>query len=214
MLKEAKAFIFDLNGTMVNDMPYHIGAWHQQLTALGSQLSIEEVKHQCYGKNDELLERVFPGKFTMQEKLSIGANKEAMYRVEFKPHLKLIDGLALFLKNAFEQKIKMGIGSAAIKLNIDFVIDHTAIRNYFDAIVSADDVSISKPHPETFLKCAELLGVAPSDCIVFEDTPKGVLCAQEAGMKTIVIKGMHQEIEFADFDNILFFIEDYTHLSL
>ena len=107
----------------------------------------------------------------------------------------------------------MGIGSAAIQLNIDFVIDHTAIRNYFDAIVSADDVSISKPHPETFLKCAELLRVAPSDCIVFEDTPKGVLCAQEAGMKTIVIKGMHQEIEFADFDNILFFIEDYTNLS-
>ena len=214
MLAKAKAFIFDLNGTMINDMPYHIGAWHQQLTALGSTLSLEEVKHQCYGKNDELLERVFPGKFSMQEKLSIGANKEALYRVEFKPHLKLIEGLEHFIVKAFEKNIKMGIGSAAITLNIDFVIDHTQIRKYFDAIVSADDVSISKPHPETFLKCAAQLGYAPSDCIVFEDTPKGVLCAQSAGMKTIVIKGMHQEAEFADFDNILFFIEDYTHLEL
>ena len=108
----------------------------------------------------------------------------------------------------------MGIGSAAILANIDFVIDNTAIRDYFESIVSADDVAISKPHPETFLKCADQLGVAPADCIVFEDTPKGVLCAQKAGMKTIVIKGLHQENEFADFDNILFFIEDYTHLSL
>jgi beta-phosphoglucomutase-like phosphatase (HAD superfamily) len=214
MLDNAKAFIFDLNGTMINDMPYHIGAWHQQLAALGSSLSVEEVKHQCYGKNDELLERVFPGRFSMQEKLSIGANKEALYRLEFKPHLKLIEGLALFLKKAFDKNIKMGIGSAAITLNIDFVLDNTQSRNYFDVIVSADDVLISKPHPETFLKCAELLGMAPSDCIVFEDTPKGVLCAQKAGMKTIVIKGMHQESEFADFDNILFFIEDYTHLSI
>ena len=213
MFKQAKAFIFDLNGTMVNDMPYHIGAWHQQLTDLGSSLSIEEVKHQCYGKNDELLERVFPGKFTLQEKLNIGAEKEALYRIEFKPHLKLIAGLENFIKAAFERKIKIGIGSAAIQANIDFVIDNTAIRNYFDAIVSADDVAISKPHPETFLKCAAALGIAAADCIVFEDTPKGVLCAQNAGMKTIVIKGMHSEIEFADFDNVLFFMEDYTHLS-
>jgi HAD superfamily hydrolase (TIGR01549 family) len=150
----------------------------------------------------------------MQEKLSIGANKEALYRVEFKPHLTLIDGLDEFLKKAFDKNIKMGIGSAAITLNIDFVLDNTQSRNYFDVIVSADDVLISKPHPETFLKCAELLGMTPSDCIVFEDTPKGVLCAQKAGMKTVVIKGMHQESEFADFDNILFFIEDYTHLSI
>jgi HAD superfamily hydrolase (TIGR01509 family) len=213
MLAQAKAFIFDLNGTMINDMPYHVGAWHQQIVALGGTLSLEEVKHQCYGKNDELLERVFPGRFSMQEKLSIGANKEALYRVEFKPHLQLIAGLDSFLKTAFEKKIKMGIGSAAITANIDFVLDNTGTRNYFDAIVSADDVSISKPHPETFLKCAQQLGFAASECIVFEDTPKGVLSAQSAGMKTVVIKSMHQEIEFADFDNILFFIEDYTHLS-
>jgi len=214
MLANAKAFIFDLNGTMINDMPYHIGAWHQQLSLLGSTLSIEEVKHQCYGKNDELLERVFPGRFSMEEKLVIGTKKEAMYREEFKPHLTLIDGLDDFIVKAYEKNIKMGIGSAAINLNIDFVIDNTQIRKYFDAIVSADDVGISKPHPETFLKCGKQLGFPPSDCIVFEDTPKGVLCAKSAGMKTVVIKGLHQEAEFADFDNILFFIEDYTHMEL
>ena len=78
------------------------------------------------------------------------------------------------------------------------------------AIVSADDVKNSKPDPETFLKAAELLGVDPSNCIVFEDAPKGVESAQNAGMKCVVLTTMHEEHEFSQYNNILFFVEDYT----
>jgi HAD superfamily hydrolase (TIGR01509 family) len=212
MFTTAKAFLFDLNGTMINDMPYHISAWHKELVALGSNISLEETKHQCYGKNDELLERVFPGRFTMEEKIKIGNDKEAVYRIDFKPYLKLIDGLDDFLKQAASKKIKMAIGSAAIDDNINFVIDNLHIRNYFDAIVSANKVAKSKPHPETFLKCAAALGVAPSDCIVFEDTPKGVECALNAGMKAVVILGEHQENEFANFENVIHCAKEYTSI--
>ena len=213
MFSNSKAFLFDLNGTMVNDMPYHIAAWHAIVNQLGATLTLEQVKHQCYGKNDELLERVFPGRFTLDEKLALGANKEAVYRVEFKPHLKLIDGLGVFLAKAYQQKIKMAIGSAAITSNIDFVLDNTDTRKYFDAIVSADHVHQSKPHPETFLKCAELLKVAPSECIVFEDTPTGVECAQNANMKTVVLLSGHKKEEFSHFNNIIDFINDYDALG-
>ena len=88
-LKTAKGFLFDLNGTMVNDMPYHTQAWHHKIIALGGELTLQEMKYQCYGKNDELLERVFPGRFTLEEKIKIGNDKEAIYRIEFKPSLKL-----------------------------------------------------------------------------------------------------------------------------
>lgn len=213
MFSTTKAFLFDLNGTMVNDMPYHIAAWHAIINQLGAPLSIEEVKHQCYGKNDELLERVFPGRFTMEEKLKLGADKEAVYRVEFKPHLKLIPGLDIFLAKAHHQRIKMAIGSAAITSNIDFVLDNTNTRKYFEAIVSADHVKQSKPHPETFIKCANDLKVAPSECIVFEDTPKGVECAQNANMKAIVILTGHEKDEFKSFQNILHFMDDYSSLK-
>ncbi len=213
MFSTTKAFLFDLNGTMVNDMPYHIAAWHAIVNQLGAPLSIEDVKHQCYGKNDELLERVFPGRFTMEEKLKLGADKEAVYRVEFKPHLKLIPGLDIFLAKAHQQKIKMAIGSAAITSNIDFVLDNTNTRKYFEAIVSADHVKQSKPHPETFIKCANDLKVAPSECIVFEDTPKGVECAQNANMKAIVILTGHKKDEFKSFQNILHFMDDYSSLK-
>lgn len=213
-LLTAKGFLFDLNGTMINDMPYHIDAWHKQLVALGSSISLEETKYQCYGKNDELLERVFPGRFSMEEKIKLGNDKEALYRVEFKPYLKLIDGLDDFLMMASNQHKKMAIGSAAINENINFVIDNLNIRHHFTAIVSANDVVKSKPHPETFLKCAEKLGLHPNDCIVFEDTPKGVECALNAGMKTIVILGEHEQDEFAHFDNVLECIREYAQLVM
>ena len=58
---KAKAFLFDLNGTMINDMPYHIKAWHKILNDLGAGISMERMKDECYGKNNELLERIFPG---------------------------------------------------------------------------------------------------------------------------------------------------------
>ncbi len=208
----AKGLLFDLNGTMINDMPYHIEAWHKQLVALGSNISLEETKYQCYGKNDELLERVFPGRFSMEEKIKLGNDKEALYRLEFKPNLKLIDGLETFLIYASSQNKKMAIGSAAIYENINFVIDNMNIRHHFDAIVSANDVMKSKPHPETFLKCAQQIGLHPTDCIVFEDTPKGVECALNAGMKTVVILGEHTKDEFASFPNVIRFVYNYKEL--
>jgi beta-phosphoglucomutase-like phosphatase (HAD superfamily) len=213
ILSNAKAFLFDLNGTMINDMPYHIEAWHKQLVSLGSDISLEATKHQCYGKNDELLERVFPGKYTLQERIKIGNEKEAVYRTDFKPFLKLIEGLDDFLLIAAKQNIKMAIGSAAIDENIAFVIDNLNIRHYFEAIVSANKVVKSKPHPETFLKCAEHLGVHPNDCIVFEDTPKGVECALNAGMKAIVILGEHQQEEFELFENVIQCVSNYHEIK-
>lgn len=213
MLTKYKGFIFDLNGTMVNDMPYHIKAWHETIIALGGDLTLEEMKHQCYGKNDELLERIFPGKYSLEERIKIGNEKEAIYRIEFKPSLRLIDGLDQFLKWANEQNIQMAIGSAAIMDNINFVIQNMHIDHYFKAIISANNVQESKPHPETFLQCANAIQIDPAHCLVFEDTPKGVECAFNAGMQSVVVLGEHQAEEFEQFDNVIHFIKDYKSLA-
>ena len=88
------------------------------------------------------------------------------------------------------------------------------LRHYFDSIVSADDVLESKPDPETYLKGAAELGVLPAECIVFEDAPKGVEAAQRAGMRAVVLTTMHEEHEFAAYDNIIQFITDYSALDI
>jgi beta-phosphoglucomutase len=205
-----RVFLFDLNGTMIDDMEYHIKAWHRIFNELGAVKSFEETKLECYGKNHEVLERVFPKRFSDEEKDKMSIEKEKQYQAEYAPEMRLIDGLSGFLETAYKQGYRMAIGSAAIMFNIDFVLEGLNIRHYFDSIVSAEDVSKSKPDPETYIQCASQLKALPADCIVFEDSPKGVEAAQLAGMKAIALTTMHEAEDFRHYDNILFIIKDYT----
>ena len=211
-----KAFIFDLNGTMIHDMEYHTRAWQYLFNNdLGRDFTWEQVKPQMYGKNREVLVRMFgPDRFSGEEMDRLSLEKEKRYQQEFRPHLALLPGLAGFLERAHQRGIRMAIGSAAIPFNIDFVLDNLGIRHYFGAIVSADDVDLSKPHPETFLKAAALLGVAPADCLVFEDVPKGAEAAQNAGMAAVVLTTTHEVAEFAHLTNVLQFAPDYTGAAM
>jgi beta-phosphoglucomutase len=210
-----KAFLFDLNGTMIDDMQYHYAAWHKIVNDLGANLSLDEVKQECYGKNSDLLQRIFPNKFSVKEMNAISLKKENAYQESYLPHLKLIKGLQKFLEEAKKQNIKMAIGSAAIMFNIDFILDNLKIRQYFDAIISADDVVNSKPDGETYLKCAAALGVRTYECIVFEDVPKGVESAAHADILSIVIESKnHTQEEFAHFTNIISFEKDYTEIEI
>ena len=210
-MKQYKAFLLDLNGTIIDDMAFHIRAWHKIVNELGANLSYDQVKQECYGKNHDLIERIFPSRFTYDEMNLMSFEKEKQYQTEFRPQLKLIDGLDDLLAVAHDKNIKMAIGSAAIMYNINFVLDGLNIRKYFDGIVSADDVTHSKPDPETFINAADLLGIAPADCLVFEDAPKGVEAAQRAGMDALVITTMHTEKEFLAYPNIIGFIDNYRH---
>jgi beta-phosphoglucomutase len=206
-----KAFIFDLNGTMIDDMTYHTKAWQYLFNNdLGGNFTWDEVKPQMYGKNPEVLVRMFgPDRFTKEEMEHLSLEKEKRYQEEFLPFLKLLPGLNEFLEKAAQLGIPMAIGSAAIPFNIDFVLDNLNIRHYFKAIVSADDVVLSKPHPETYLKVAELLNVSPDDCIVFEDVPKGAEAAANAGMEAVVITTTHEPVEFSYLENVLHFAKDF-----
>jgi len=211
-----EAFLFDLNGTMIDDMGYHLEVWSEIVNKdHGAGISREEVKKNMYGKNEDLLFRIFgKEKFTRQQLDEISIEKERRYQKLYKPHLDLIPGLFDFLERAKKNNIKMAIGSAAIPFNINFVLDNLNIRNYFGAIVSAEDVEQSKPHPETFTKGADILGVDYSSCVVFEDAPKGVEAAQRAGMKCVVLTTMHGREEFGQFTNIITFVADYRDSAL
>jgi beta-phosphoglucomutase-like phosphatase (HAD superfamily) len=98
--------------------------------------------------------------------------------------------------------------------NIDFVLDGLELRHYFASVISAESVKESKPDPETYLICAEELGMPAKDCIVFEDAPKGVEAARNAGMRCVVLTTMHTKEEFGEYDNIDCFVSDYHDLQL
>jgi len=214
MIHNAKAFIFDLNGTMINDMEYHTQAWYEILTnELGANLSWDEVAPEMYGKNKEVLIRIFgQDHFTEEEIIRLSNQKEKRYQALYQPKLEGLPGLIPFLEKAKAARIKMGIGSAAILDNIQFVVKGLKMESFFDSIVGAEHVQESKPHPETFLKVATALATHPIDCIVFEDAPKGVEAALNAGMKCLVITTMHEKEEFDRYPNVIGFAKDYHSL--
>lgn len=211
MAAKFDAFIFDMNGTMIDDMAFHVVAWQHMLNeVLHANLSRDQVKKEMYGKNEEVLSRVFGvNRFSAEEAAVLSLEKEKQYQEAYLPYLALIKGLPSFLDQAAARKIPMAIGSAAIPFNIDFVLDNLKLRHFFSVVVSADDVKISKPHPETYLKAAALLGIEPARCLVFEDAPKGVEAAANAGMKAVAITTLHEAREFDEYDNVIGFIKDY-----
>ncbi len=208
------ALIFDMDGTMVDNMMTHHRAWQKKLAAIGLHLSLDEVIATCHGKNDEILQRLFGDKYSFEERDQISAEKEAIYREVFLPELKLIEGLPALLEEAKQAGIPMGIGTAARYENVDYVLDNLGIRHYFQSIVCDRDVTLGKPDPSVFFKVADQLGVAYQDCLVFEDSPTGAKTALNAGMKAIILTTTHKEEEFKDFASVLFCTPNYLSLNL
>jgi beta-phosphoglucomutase len=209
----AKAYIFDMDGTMVDNMMVHHRAWQRQLAEYGLELTLEEVKAQIHGINEEIIARLFGDRFSPEERRRIAREKEAAYREIFLPELRLIEGLNEFLQHAAALGIPMGIGSAAPPENVDFVLDNLQLRPLFQAVVHSKMVGKGKPDPEVFLKVAEQLQVTPADCLLFEDSPTGVEAGRRAGMPTVVVATTHAPEEFAGFENVVKIVQDFRGIS-
>lgn len=205
-----QGFIFDMDGTMVDNMMVHHRAWQRKLAENGLELTLEEVKSNIHGINEEIIERLFGERFSPEERRRIAWEKEAAYRDIFLPELKLVEGLDVFLRAAHEHGIPMGIGTAAPRENVDFVLDNLGLRPLFRAVFDAKMVRKGKPDPEVFLKVAEQLEVKPENCLVFEDSPTGAEASRRAGMAAVIVSTTHAPEEFARFDNVVGIISDFS----
>jgi len=208
-MRSFKGAIFDMDGTMVDNMMIHHRAWQAALKKLGTDWPIEKVMQEVHGVNEEILARLYGDRYTREERLGISADKEAAYREIFLPEIKLIDGLDEFLEDLHSTQIPMAIGTAAPPENANFLLDNLNIRSYFKGIFHAGDVKKGKPDPEVFLLAADSLGLKPENCIVFEDSITGAAAAQNAGCAAIIVTTTHKEEEFAAFDHILKFVPDF-----
>lgn len=209
-----KGIIFDMDGTMVDNMMIHHRAWQQKLKELGLEMTLEEVHQKVHGVNVEILEKLFGDRFTLEERKKISWEKEETYRKIYKPELKLIDGLPAFLAKLKKQGYPLAIGSAAPPGNVDFILDNLDIRNLFDCVMHSDDVEKGKPNPEIYLKLTNHLGLKPQDCLVFEDTPAGAEAAWRAGCPMVIVTTTHQQSEFSKFSGIQQFINNYNEVDL
>ncbi len=178
-----RAVLFDLDGTLVDNMPFHIDAWIETARSLGREITAATVMRDFAGRrNEEILPALLGRPLDPAELAALADAKEARYRELFAPHVAPIRGAVALLDELAAHGVLCGIASAAPKPNRDFVLDRLGLRDRFRVIVGAEEVSRGKPAPDLFLLGASRLGVDPRAVLVFEDAHLGVTAAVAAGM--------------------------------
>lgn len=178
-----RGVLFDLDGTMVDNMKYHIDAWIEMGRRFGRELSREYIQREFSGrKNEELFPLVVGRPLPAAEIERLAEEKEARYRELFAPHVRLLDGLDAFIERLAEAGVVMGIATAAPAKNRDFVLERLGLGARIATVVGAEQVERGKPAPDLFLEGARRMGCEPGVTLVFEDAVLGVQAARAADM--------------------------------
>ncbi len=207
-----EAFIFDMDGTMIDDMSVHNQIWVDLLLASGAQVDPQTFHLHTSGMTSaEIIQRYLGHLLNPEEQLRFAVHKEEVYRQKYYP--APMPGLLEFMQSARQSGIRLALATAAPVENVRYIMDALDLWHYFDAIVTANDIRRGKPDPEIFLTAAGGLQVEPHKCLVFEDSPGGIEAARRACMKTVVLTTMLAPEEVCDLENVLAAWPDFTNLS-
>jgi beta-phosphoglucomutase len=210
-----RAFIFDMDGTIVDNMAFHTDSWLAFFERRGKRYDAEAFFRETAGAQGREILRARLGPDIPDDEIAVlGQEKDALYREMYQPHLRTIQGFEGLVDQAGNRGVKLAVATSAPPANIVFTLDGLDIRRHFDTVVGAADVKQGKPHPDVFLKAAEKLGVAPADCIVFEDAPLGVEAARRAGMRAVVLTTTLPASDFEDYDNVIRIVGDFSELDV
>jgi len=203
------AFLFDMDGVIVDSNPFHKISLRQFCQKHGFDLSEEQLREKIYGRtNKDWIPAVF-GQISPEQVASYAAEKEALFRELYADAIQPLAGLLPFLQNLERYGIQRAIATSAPRDNVDFTLDKTGIRPFFPIILDESHVEKGKPDPDIYLKTAAAVGLPPSQCIVLEDSLSGVESGLAAGCKVVAVSTTHtkEELQTAhlvipDFDGI------------
>jgi beta-phosphoglucomutase family hydrolase len=203
------AIVLDMDGVIVDSNPLHTGAWKVYNQRFGIEAGASLAERMYGRRNDEIVRDFFGPGLTAAEVAVHGAAKEELYRHMLAPRLAgaLVPGVREFLQQHAGEPI--GLATNAEPANVDFILDRGGLRAYFRVVVDGHQVRHAKPHPEIYLRAAELLAVAPRNCIVFEDSFSGVEAARAAGARIVGVRTTHGELPGADLE-----IDDFRSQEL
>jgi len=204
--------IFDMDGTIIDNQPYHRKAWLEFAKRHGFDWTEEEIREKTSGKKNALILPELLQKELSEEEINQFANeKEEIYRELYTGNITPITGFTEVFELLKNHNIKIAIATTAQKNNRDFILGGLGIEEKLDGVVGEEDFTKGKPDPELLLKAAEKIGIDPTNCIMFDDAPIGVEAAHNAGMKIICLTTTHSDEEFQDGDII---IKNFTELQL
>jgi beta-phosphoglucomutase family hydrolase len=180
------AAIFDLDGTLVDNMRFHVQAWVAMSRSLGLETPAERFEREFNGRRNEEIFPALLGRPVPPEELArLSEQKESHYRALYAPHLAPLRGARELLTRLRDAGLGLAVASAGPRPNRAFVLDGLHLRPFFSHVIGAEDVTRGKPAPDLFLAAARALGVDPSGCVVFEDAVHGIHAARSAGMLAV-----------------------------
>jgi HAD superfamily hydrolase (TIGR01509 family) len=194
-----RAFIFDMDGVIVDSNPTHKIALKQFCKEHGYDLSENDLRERIYGRtNRDWLVNLL-GELDEDTIRSYADEKESLFRKLY-TDIHPLKGLTAFLEKVEKAGIPMAIATSAPRANVDFTLEKTGIGKYFETILDDSFVTDGKPNPQIYLKSAAALGLEPANCIVFEDSLSGVKAGKRAGCKVIGVTTTHSREELAETD--------------
>lgn len=211
MASARPAFLFDLDGVVVDSNGLHVESWKAVASRHGLDCPDPEHIGKCGLRTVAVIRDLLRWPVSEEEAVRLGREKEEIYREWIRRDgIPAVPGVHAFLDAARRAGHRCAVGSSAPRANVDLCLSALELTKAFSATVSGEDVRRGKPAPDIFLRAADQLGAAPVDCIVFEDAPAGIEAAHAAGMKVAALRTSHSAEELAGADVLA---RDFTELS-
>ena len=210
---KTEALIFDMDGTMVDSMPWHARAWVEYGRRKGLAIDIPHFMRRTTGRTAfECACELMGREVSEAESLEITHAKESIYRELFGAAFCEVAGFSSFARAAAAGGLKIAVGTAGDRHNIAFTMSQLKMNPPPLAIVGGDEGLPGKPQPAIFLEAARRIGVPPERCVVFEDAPFGIEAARRGGMRAVAVCSTHSAAELAG-PHVIAAVRDYDELA-
>jgi beta-phosphoglucomutase-like phosphatase (HAD superfamily) len=210
---KVEALIFDMDGTMIDSMPWHARSWVEFVARHGLVLDVSDILARTTGRTGaECMRELFERELSDAECLALVHEKEEIYRALFTDNFIEVAGFTAFARAAVARGLKVAVGTAGDRHNIEFAMSRLKMDPLPLAIVGGDEGFSGKPTPAIFLEAARRIGVAPERCIVFEDAPFGIEAARRGGMRAVAVCSTHSATELAG-PHVIAAVRDYNELA-
>jgi len=209
------AAVFDWDGVVLDSSAAHERAWERLAAEEGRSLFPGFFRRSFGMKNDRVIQELLGWTRDPAQVQRLSLRKEELFREEIRRNpVQLLPGVRTFLETLRGSGVRCAVGSSTPRANIECVLEPLGLGEFFEAIVTGEDVQRGKPDPEVFLRAAERLRVSPRRCVVFEDAPVGIEAARRAGMKVVGVAGTHPAEALQGCDRVVHRLDELDVVEL